>query len=89
MQLKVWRLEKLASKCQTPEWSTSGLEHDNSTLESENDTCSGLVSEPVGMSTLQLSYSTAEKPWPSPLPTPVLPTMTDVTPVCRLPSTAL
>ncbi|KAI0216702.1 hypothetical protein LSAT2_031309, partial [Lamellibrachia satsuma] len=47
--LKVWRLEKLASKCQTLEWSVSGPEHNSSTLESEDDTCSEPVSVPVGM----------------------------------------
>ena len=40
------------------------------------------------MITPQPSCSTAQEPWSSPQPTPVLPTATDVTPACSLPSTA-
>ena len=61
MQLKVRRLEKLASKCKTPEWSASEPEHDSLMLESDDDTCSGPVSVPVGMSTPQPSCSTEQR----------------------------
>ena len=58
------------------------------TFESENDTYCEPVSVPVGMITPQPSCSTAQEPRPSPQPTPVLPSATDVTPACSLPSTA-
>ena len=54
---------------------------------SDDDTCSGPVSVPVGMSTPQPSCSTTQEPWPFPQPTPVLPTVTNITPACSLPST--